>query len=122
MRRIGIIGGMSAESTAHYYAAINEGVRERLGGLHSAEILLWSVDFAVVAKMQTAGQWNEAGIYLADIAKRLEAAGADVVILATNTMHKVADEIIAVLRVPFIHIGRCYPRGRFLQPGSSVRA
>jgi aspartate racemase len=104
MRKIGIIGGMSAESTAHYYAAINDGVRQRLGGLHSAEIILWSVDFAVVAEMQADGRWDEAGTYLAGIAKRLETAGAEVVILATNTMHKVADAIIAVLDVPFIHL------------------
>ena len=95
MRTIGIIGGMSAESTAHYYARINASVRAELGGLNAAEILLWSVNFAEIAAMQSAGQWDEAGRRLADAARRLEAAGADVIILATNTMHKVADQIEA---------------------------
>ena len=104
MKTIGIVGGMSAKSTAHYYAHINAAVRQRLGGLHAAELLLWSVDFAEIADMQTRGDWAAAGKRLADIAGRLERAGADVIILATNTMHKVASEIEAAITVPFIHI------------------
>jgi aspartate racemase len=104
MKTIGIIGGMSAESTAHYYAHINAGVRQRLGGLHAAELILWSVDFADIADMQSRGDWSSAGVKLADIAARLERAGADVIILATNTMHKVAGEIEAAISVPFLHI------------------
>jgi aspartate racemase len=104
MKTIGIIGGMSAESTAHYYAHINAGVRQRLGGLHAAELILWSVDFAEIAAMQTRGDWVAAGRRLAEIAGKLQRAGADVIILATNTMHKVADEIEAAISVPFLHI------------------
>ena len=104
MKTIGIIGGMSAESTAHYYAHINSSVRQRLGGLHAANLILWSVDFAEIAEMQTRGDWMAAGQKLADVAGRLERAGADVIILATNTMHKVASEIEAAITVPFIHI------------------
>lgn len=104
MRVIGIIGGMSAESSAHYYAEINALVRKRLGGLHSAEILMWSVDFAGIAAMQARGEWDAAGARLAGIAKRLEGAGADVIILATNTMHKLAPQIEAAISVPFLHI------------------
>jgi aspartate racemase len=104
MKVIGLIGGMSCESTAHYYARLNERVRDVLGGLHSAEILMWSVDFAPVAQMQAEGRWQEAGTLLASIAKRLEAAGADAIVLATNTMHKVADAIEEAIRIPFLHI------------------
>ena len=104
MKVIGLIGGMSCESTAHYYARLNERVREALGGLHSAEILMWSVDFAPVAEMQSEGRWQEAGANLAAIARRLEGAGADLIVLATNTMHKVADAIEAAVRIPFLHI------------------
>jgi aspartate racemase len=104
MKVIGLIGGMSCESTAHYYARLNERVREALGGLHSAEILMWSVDFAPIAEMQSEGRWQEAGEHLAAVAKRLEAAGADVIVLATNTMHNVADAIEAAIEIPFLHI------------------
>ena len=104
MKTIGIIGGMSAESTAHYYAHINAGVRQRLGGLHAAELILWSVDFAEIAEMQTRGDWAAAGRKLADVAAKLERTGANVIILATNTMHKVASEIEAAISVPFLHI------------------
>jgi aspartate racemase len=104
MKVIGLIGGMSCESTAHYYARLNERVRAALGGLHSAEILLWSVDFAPIAEMQAEGRWQDAGRQLAGIAKRLEQAGADVIVLATNTMHKVADTIEAAVGIPFLHI------------------
>lgn len=104
MRTIGLIGGMSWESTRLYYAAINEEVRARLGGLHSAEMILYSVDFAPIAGMQAAGHWGEAGGRLADVARGLERAGADCIAVATNTMHKVADAITNATRVPFIHI------------------
>src|SRR5258708_28380057 len=104
MKVIGLIGGMSCESTAHYYARLNERVRAALGGLHSAEILMWSVDFAPIAQMQAEGRWQDAGRQLAGIAKRLEQAGADVLGLATNTMHKVADTIEAAISIPFLHI------------------
>jgi aspartate racemase len=104
MKVIGLIGGMSCESTAHYYARLNERVREALGGLHSAEILMWSVDFAPIAEMQAEDRWQEAGAQLAAIARRLEAAGAGLIVLATNTMHKVAGAIEAAIGVPFLHI------------------
>lgn len=104
MKVIGLIGGMSCESTAHYYARLNDRVREALGGLHSAEILMWSVDFAPIAQMQAEGRWEAAGARLADIARRLEMAGAEIIVLATNTMHKVADAIEAAIGVPFLHI------------------
>ena len=104
MRTIGIIGGMSAASTAIYYRQLNEVVRERLGGLHSAELLIWSVDFAGIAALQTAGDWDAAGARLADVAVRLERAGAEALLLATNTMHKVAPAIAAAVRIPLIHI------------------
>lgn len=104
MKTIGLIGGMSCESTAHYYARLNEGVRAALGGLHSAEILMWSVDFAPIAAMQAEDRWQEAGLHLATIARRLEAAGAEVLVLATNTMHRVADTIEAAVGIPFLHI------------------
>jgi aspartate racemase len=104
MKVIGLIGGMSCESTAHYYARLNERVRAALGGLHSAEILMWSVDFAPIAERQADGRWQEAGAQLGAIAKRLEGAGAEVIVLATNTMHKVADAIEAAIGIPFLHI------------------
>ena len=104
MRIIGIIGGMSAESTAKYYARVNAEVRRRLGGLHNAETVIWSVDFAEIAAMQSAGDWHQAGRRLADVARRLERAGADVLVLATNTMHKVASDIEAAVKIPLIHI------------------
>src|SRR5258708_37318489 len=104
MKVIGLIGGMSCESTAHYYARLNERVRATLGGLHSAEILMWSVDFAPIAEMQAEGRWQDAGRQLAGIAERLEQGGADMLVRATNTMHKVADTIQAAVGIPFLHI------------------
>lgn len=104
MKTIGIIGGMSAESTAHYYAAINTRVRQRLGGLHSAKVVLWSVDFADIAGLQAEGRWADMGRELAGIGKKLETAGADVLVLATNTMHKLADDIVRATSIPFLHI------------------
>jgi aspartate racemase len=104
MKTIGLIGGMSWVSTAIYYRLINEGVRERLGGYHSAQIVLWSVDFADIERMQIAGEWERAGERLADAAKRLERAGADVILITANTMHKIADAVAAAVRIPLIHI------------------
>lgn len=104
MKTAGIIGGMSWESTVPYYAQINEGIRDRLGGLHSAPILLRSVDFAPLAAMQKEGRWEEIGGFLAGAALSLERAGADFVVLASNTMHKVADAIEGALSIPFLHI------------------
>ncbi|MDX1609893.1 MAG: aspartate/glutamate racemase family protein [Halofilum sp. (in: g-proteobacteria)] len=104
MRTIGLIGGMSWESTQHYYRLINEGVRDRLGGLHSAELVLVSVDFAVIERLQQAGDWDRAGASLADAACRLEAAGADCVLLCTNTMHRVADAVAGAVGIPLLHL------------------
>jgi aspartate racemase len=104
MATIGLIGGMSWESTAVYYRLLNEGVRARSGGLHSADILLHSVDFATVAEMQAKGDWAAAGALLAASARRLEQAGASCLVLCTNTMHKVADTVIAATRLPFLHL------------------
>ena len=104
MKTIGLIGGMSWESTAHYYRVINQETAARLGGLHSAPLIVHSVDFAPVAAMQAAGDWDGAGRQLAEIARALQAAGAEVIGLATNTMHIVADHITDAISVPFIHI------------------
>jgi aspartate racemase len=105
MRTIGLLGGMSWESSALYYRLLNEGVRDRLGGLHSARCVLLSVDFAGIERLQVAGDWDRAGELLAADAASLQAAGADVVLLCTNTMHQVADALTAVLDVPLLHIG-----------------
>jgi aspartate racemase len=104
MKTIGLIGGMSWESTALYYRQINEAVRQRLGGLHSAKIILWSVDFDGIAALQRAGDWAAAGAILANAARALEAAGADLVLLCTNTMHIVAPVIQASVHIPVLHI------------------
>ncbi|MCU4180697.1 aspartate/glutamate racemase family protein [Bosea sp. BH3] len=104
MATIGLIGGMSWESTAVYYRLLNEGVRERAGGLHSADVLLHSVDFAPIAEMQAQGDWAAAGAALAESARRLERAGASCLVLCTNTMHKVADRIIGATNLPFLHL------------------
>ena len=103
-RVIGLLGGMSWESSAEYYRLANELVRERLGGLHSARCVLTSLDFADVERLQAAGRWDEAGELLADAAKGLEAAGADVLLLCTNTMHKVADRVQAAVGIPLLHL------------------
>lgn len=104
MKTLGLLGGMSWESTAIYYRLINEIVRERLGGLHSAELLLWSFDFEGIAALQAAGEWDKAGTLLADVARRLEGAGAEGLLICTNTMHKLADQVHAAVSVPIIHI------------------
>jgi aspartate racemase len=104
MKTIGLIGGMSWESTVPYYRQINEAVRTRLGGLHSARIVLHSVDFHDIERLQQAGDWDAAGALLADAARSLERAGADFLVLCTNTMHKVASTIEAGVRIPLLHI------------------
>ncbi|MFE7592810.1 aspartate/glutamate racemase family protein [Kitasatospora sp. NPDC057512] len=104
MKTIGLIGGMSWESTAEYYRLLNRLTRERLGGLHSARLVLYSVDFAEIERLQTAGRWEEAGEVLADAARSLEAAGADLLLICTNTMHKVADQVAAAVSVPLLHL------------------
>ncbi|MDZ4177829.1 MAG: aspartate/glutamate racemase family protein [Coriobacteriia bacterium] len=104
MKTIGLIGGMSWESTLPYYRRLNELVHERLGGLHSARIVLLSVDFDEIAAMQHAGEWERLGDRLAQDARAIEAAGADFLVLATNTMHKVAPAIESAIRIPLLHI------------------
>ena len=104
MKRIGLLGGMSWESSAEYYRLVNEAVRERLGGLHSADCLLRSVDFAAIEVLQRTGRWDDAGEVLASEARALAAAGAELIVLCTNTMHKLADTITAAIDVPFVHI------------------
>lgn len=104
MKRIGLLGGMSWESTAEYYRLINELVAQRRGGLHSAECIMRSVDFAEIEQLQREGRWAAAGERLAREAQNLERAGAELLVLCTNTMHKVAAEIEIALSIPFVHI------------------
>lgn len=103
-RVIGMVGGMSWESSAEYYRLANELVRESLGGLHSARLVLGSVDFADIEAIQVDGRWDEAGALLAETAKGLEAAGADLLLLCTNTMHLVADQVQLAVKIPLLHI------------------
>ena len=104
MKTLGLLGGMSWESTVPYYRIINETVRERLGGLHSARLILYSVDFHAIERLQQAGAWDEAGRMLADAARSLEAAGAQGLALCTNTMHRVAAAIESAVTIPLLHI------------------
>ena len=104
MKTIGLLGGMSWESTASYYRLINEGVKRALGGLHSARIVLYSVDFGPIEALQHAGDWAATAEILARAARRVEAGGADFLLLCTNTMHKVAPEIEAAIDIPLVHI------------------
>ena len=104
VRRIGLLGGMSWESSAEYYRILNEEVRDRLGGLHSADCILRSVDFAEIEELQRAGRWDDAGRLLAAEAAALERAGAELILLCTNTMHKLADAITTATSCPFVHI------------------
>jgi aspartate racemase len=104
MKTIGLIGGMSWESTIPYYRQINETIKQRLGGLHCAKLILFSVDFHDIERLQQAGNWTAAGALLAAAARALDAAGADFLVLCTNTMHKVAPAIEAAVRVPLLHI------------------
>ncbi|MCG8992616.1 aspartate/glutamate racemase family protein [Laribacter hongkongensis] len=105
MKTLGLIGGMSWESTATYYRLLNEHAKAALGGLHSARLVLVSVDFAEVEALQACGDWDAAGALLARACRQLEAAGADAVVLCTNTMHKVAPAMQAATDLPFLHIG-----------------
>jgi len=104
MKTIGLIGGMSWESTVPYYQIINEAVKNRLGGLHSAKIVLYSVDFDEIETCQSTGDWKRSGAILGDAAKRLEIAGADFILLCTNTMHKVVPQIEEMIHIPVVHI------------------
>ncbi|WP_045458521.1 aspartate/glutamate racemase family protein [Vibrio campbellii] len=104
MKTIGLIGGMSWESTAHYYQIINREVKARLGGLHSGKVCLYSVDFAEIETLQYQGRWDDTAIILAQAAKSVEAGGADFILICTNTMHKVADQIQQAVNVPLVHI------------------
>lgn len=104
MRTIGLIGGMSWESSAEYYRIINQCVRDRLGPLRSAQLLMYSVDFGPVEQAQHAGRWDDAALILEAAARRLQAGGAECVVLCTNTMHLVAPRIEAAVSIPFLHI------------------
>lgn len=104
MKTIGLIGGMSWESTVTYYRLINEAIKAKLGGLHSAKILLYSVDFAQIEQYQAAGEWEQSAEVLTDAAKRLESAGADFIVICTNTMHKVTPQMQKSLHIPILHI------------------
>ncbi|HGS5162958.1 TPA: aspartate/glutamate racemase family protein [Vibrio harveyi] len=104
MKTIGLIGGMSWESTANYYQIINREVKARLGGLHSGKVCLYSVDFAEIETLQHQGRWDDTAIILAQAAKSVEAGGADFILICTNTMHKVADQIQQAVNVPLVHI------------------
>lgn len=104
MKTIGLIGGMSWESTVVYYRQLNALVRERLGGLHSAELLLWSFDFAEIEQLQQTGDWASATHRMVDAAQRLESAGAACLLICTNTMHRVAEQVQAAVTIPLIHI------------------
>lgn len=104
MKTIGLLGGMSWESTVSYYRALNEGIKARLGGLHSAKICLHSVDFAEIEPLQRSGDWDETARLLSAAARSVEAAGADFLLIGTNTMHKVAPQIEAAISIPLLHI------------------
>jgi aspartate racemase len=104
MKTIGLIGGMSWESTAEYYRIINEAVKKKLGGLHSAKIVMYSLDFEEIEQLQIQGGWDEATDSMVDAAKRVEKAGADFVLICTNTMHKMAQEVEASINIPLLHI------------------
>lgn len=103
-RIVGLIGGMSWESSAHYYRLVNEHVRSRLGGMHSGRILLWSFDFAAIEALQRAGDWEAATARMIDAAQRLQAAGASAIVICTNTMHRMAAEVQAAITIPLLHI------------------
>ncbi|ROT97657.1 aspartate/glutamate racemase family protein [Marinobacter sp. R17] len=104
MKTIGLLGGMSWESTVSYYRALNEGIKARLGGLHSAKICLHSVDFSEIEPLQRSGDWDETARLLSAAARSVEAAGADFLLIGTNTMHKVAPQIEAAISIPLLHI------------------
>eukprot|EP00747_Dinoflagellata_sp_TGD_P063554 gnl/TRDRNA2_/TRDRNA2_153509_c0_seq1.p1 gnl/TRDRNA2_/TRDRNA2_153509_c0~~gnl/TRDRNA2_/TRDRNA2_153509_c0_seq1.p1 ORF type:complete len:153 (-),score=17.42 gnl/TRDRNA2_/TRDRNA2_153509_c0_seq1:339-764(-) len=126
MRTIGILGGMSCESTALYYRRLNAEARRILGGLHSADCLIRSLDFAIVERMQTDGDWNAAGALLGKAASELERGGAALLILATNTMHRVAPAVESAITIPFLHIADAtsakIQSAGFLRPGLMATA
>jgi aspartate racemase len=111
VKTIGLIGGMSWESTSLYYSAINQGVKQALGGLHSAKVCLYSVDFHEIEQLQHQGKWAETADILAKAAQAVEAGGADVFLICTNTMHKVAAEVQAAVNIPMIHIADATAKG-----------
>ncbi|MEE4609361.1 MAG: aspartate/glutamate racemase family protein [Desulfobacteraceae bacterium] len=104
MKTIGLLGGMSWESTLDYYRQINEGVKKRLGGLHSARLVLYSVDFAPIEDLMRRGDWDGAGAHLAAAARGVEAGGADFLLICTNTLHRVAEAVTAAVSIPLLHI------------------
>lgn len=104
MKVIGLIGGMSWESSAQYYRLVNEAVRARLGGTHSAKTLMWSMDFAEIERLQHAGDWDGLTALMIDAARRLERGGADFVVICTNTMHRMAADVEAAIGIPLLHI------------------
>lgn len=104
MKTIGLLGGMSWESTIPYYRIINQTIKENLGGLHSARCILYSVEFAEIEEMQASGRWAESGRILGEAAKKLEGAGADFLVICTNTMHKVASQVQSMISIPLLHI------------------
>lgn len=110
MKTIGLIGGMSWESTVTYYQVINETIKEELGGLHSAKLSMFSVDFDEIERCQSSGDWKRSADILADAAKRLERAGADFIVICTNTMHKVAPEVRESVSIPLLHIAEVTAR------------
>ncbi|QIO89311.1 aspartate racemase [Stenotrophomonas rhizophila] len=116
---LGLIGGMSWESSAHYYRMINEQVRDAQGGMHSARLLMWSFDFADIEALQRAGDWAAATRAMVDVARRLEAAGATAIVICTNTMHLMADAVQAAIGVPLLHIAD--PVGALIQAAGLQR-
>ncbi len=104
MKTIGLLGGMSWESTAHYYRILNQGINKQLGGLHSAQVVMVSIDFHPLEILMQKGDWSACANHLADAARKIEASGADALLICTNTMHKVADEVAAAVKIPLLHI------------------
>lgn len=120
MKTIGLIGGMSWESTLSYYKLLNEGVKAKLGGLHSAKVILYSVDFAPIARFQSEGKWEEAAQVIQEAALSLERAGADFILLCTNTMHKILPLITPHVKTPFLHIAEATAQALLVQGARKV--
>ncbi len=104
MKTIGLLGGMSWESTVSYYEFVNQGIKNKLGGLHSAKVILYSVDFDEIEKLQHSGDWESTAVILSDAANKIQSGGADFLLICTNTMHKVADKIQSAIDIPVVHI------------------
>lgn len=121
MKTIGLIGGMSWESTVEYYRIINEEVKKRLGGLHSAKCLLYSVDFEEIERFQSESKWEEAGKLLGNVAYSLEKAGADFIVICTNTMHKVVEYVEEKINIPVLHIADATPDQKIKPPEGHTR-